>query len=57
MCHFTADFEIEEISIAWTSFTLLSPTAYTRYDYKIMRLKKPSTTNTPDLIYQMSVVL
>lgn len=58
MCYFIVYFETEEtVSILWTSFKLLSPTACTRYDYKVMRLKKPPTTNTPDLIYQMSVVL
>ena len=45
------------VSILWTAFKLDSPPAYTRYDYKVMRLKKPPTTNTPDLIYEMSVVL
>lgn len=33
------------LSTSWM-FKLLSPTAYSRYDYKVMRLKKPSDKHT-----------
>jgi hypothetical protein len=55
MCHSIVYFKIRVIFVDLFKTSL--PTAYTRYDYKVMRLKKPPTTNTQDLMYQMSVVL